>query len=556
MTLSILFYYGLKAHFVISVSHAMLGKKEGDLVNFIRYEINGTSYLTADLSFDLAFWGRKGEVSIVQVSEPMSIAHCLRNDNPIEVEHSIKEDPHFLSRVEQAESRLSTIPFGRALLEEELNNYGVEGWQDVLQLLYLKGQVQILPGVSLETKTCNRCGQQQIIEAPCASCNQWCAYCTLCLQMGRSKACTPLYYIEEPTQEGLPLKAPTLQWEGQLTAAQQEASDQAVSMLTSSNQELLIWAVCGAGKTEVTFRPIEQALRLHQKVLFVTPRKDVVLELVPRFHQAFPKAKIIALHGKSKEKWEEAHLTLSTTHQAIRFYEKFDFIIIDEVDAFPYHNNPMLYYAVERAKKPQANLLYLSATPPDYLRKKPHIRIPARYHRKPLAIPQLLLDPSLTKVLQAGKAYTPIQQILDYLQENQRQAFFFVPFIEGVEELVNQLTKNYRCSMRVEGTNSRDPEREEKVKRFRSGETKILVTTTIMERGVTVPKTDVIVMQADAPIFDEASLVQIAGRAGRSLVDPIGHVIFVAREKTKEMKKAVKHIKEMNAIAKKKGLLD
>ncbi|RXT04489.1 DEAD/DEAH box helicase [Ammoniphilus sp. CFH 90114] len=448
------------------------------------------------------------------------------------------------------------IPDGRALLAEELHTFCQAGWEQAMHSLIREGKARVLPGVCLQEKRCNRCGQQNLIWADCASCCKPCAYCSLCLQMGRSKACTPLYYIGNYVEPMSLLSAPRLKWTGQLTPAQQEASDQAVNLLHQTGKELLIWAVCGAGKTEVTFQPIEEAFQRKQRVLFVTPRKDVVLELLPRLSKAFPEAKIIALHGKSKEKWEEAHLTLSTTHQAIRFYEKFDFIIIDEVDAFPYHNNPMLYYAVNRAKKLHANLLYLSATPPEYLQKKPHVRIPARFHRQPLAIPQLVIDGSLSKILQADQAYSSFQQILHFLQLHQRQAFFFVPYIEGVEKLVSHLSHNYPISIRMEGTHSRDPEREEKVKRFRQGDTRILVTTTIMERGVTVPKADVIVVGADAPIFDEASLVQIAGRAGRSIEDPIGHVIFFACEKTREMKKAVKHIQEMNKIAKKKGLLD
>ncbi len=314
-------------------------------------------------------------------------------------------------------------------------------------------------------------------------------------------------------------------------------------------------AICGAGKTEVTFQPIDAALQMGRNVLLVTPRKDVVLELAPRFREAFPKVKVIALHGKSTEKWEEAHLTLSTTHQAIRFYQKFDFVIIDEVDAYPYHNNPMLYYAVNRARKPDGNTLYLSATPPAALRKIPHVRIPARYHRKPLAIPQIVLDSQLQNRLRLKQEISIFHQILDYLHQNQRQAFFFVPFIEHVGVLVNQLIKNGQ-GLTVAGTHSRDPLREAKVVDFRQGETRVLVTTTIMERGVTVPKTDVLVIGADAPIFDEASLVQISGRAGRSLIDPIGDVVFLAQEKTREMVKAVKHIKEMNKIARKRGLLD
>ena len=39
-------------------------------------------------------------------------------------------------------------------------------------------------------------------------------------------------------------------------------------------------------------------------------------------------------------------------------------------------------------------------------------------------------------------------------------------------------------------------------------------------------------MDADAALFDEAALVQMAGRAGRSADDPCGRVYYVARSRT------------------------
>lgn len=518
------------------------------MISFIRYKCDGREFLTMDLSFDIAYWFEKGERNLIQLTKPNSIGRLDESPHDQQVVHSCHPNQQ---RIQKAKS--TAIPQGRALLGEELQYLVSENWKDAVQFLYLEGQALVIPGVSLKERKCNRCGQSEIVDAPCASCREECAYCRSCLQMGRSKSCMPLFYLSDFKSDFVGKSV--LNWQGTLTPAQQEASNQASEMVRKSNQELLIWAVCGAGKTEVTFQPIDVALQTGRNVLLVTPRKDVVLELVPRFQAAFPGAKVIALHGKSTEKWQEAHLTLSTTHQAIRFYQKFDFIIIDEVDAYPYHNNPMLYYAVHRARKPDGNTLYLSATPPAVLRKIPHVRIPARYHRKPLAIPQLVLDSQLQNRLRKKQEIPIFHQILDYLQQHQRQAFFFVPFIEHVEVLVNQLIKNSH-GLAVAGTHSRDPQREEKVLSFRQGQIRVLVTTTIMERGVTVPKTDVLVIGADAPIFDEASLVQISGRAGRSLVDPIGHVVFLAQEKTREMVKAVNHIKEMNKIASKRGMLD
>jgi competence protein ComFA len=460
-----------------------------------------------------------------------------------------------VDRVAHAFQCREDIPEGRALLEHELDSILPGGWRDAMQLLLLEGKALVLPGVNEEKRQCNRCGSKQLQVRPCASCNRACAYCEACLSMGRSRTCTALFYISPGNNPPLfnPSQASLLHWKGQLTPPQQVAAQQATALLDSQNQRFLVWAVCGAGKTEVSFFPISRALQLGQKVMVVTPRKDVVLELYPRFLKAFPQAKVIALHGSSKEKWQEAQITLSTTHQAIRFYEKFDFIVIDEVDAFPFHNNPMLAFAVERARKKTGNLLYLSATPPDQLKHTPHVRIPARFHRKPLAVPSMILDGDLQKKLKKDQLHPMIQPFLTELLNHNRQAFLFVPYIESVPHftrLLRQLTPF------VEGTHSRDVLREEKVQQFRDGKIRVLVTTTIMERGVTVPKTDVLVYLADAPIFDESSLVQISGRTGRSLEDPIGQVLFFAEEKTKEMVKAIRHIQGMNKLARKRGYLD
>ncbi len=75
-----------------------------------------------------------------------------------------------------------------------------------------------------------------------------------------------------------------------------------------------------------------------------------------------------------------------------------------------------------------------------------------------------------------------------------------------------------------------DPKRKEKVLAFRRGQIPILVTTTILERGVTVPNIDVAVLGAEQPIFTESALVQIAGRVGRSAQYPTGDVRFFILE--------------------------
>jgi competence protein ComFA len=331
-------------------------------------------------------------------------------------------------------------------------------------------------------------------------------------------------------------------------------------------RRFLIWAVTGAGKTEMIFPFIHHTVARGGRVLIATPRKDVVLELQPRIGRAFADFSVVTLYGGSEQHWEQGQITIATTHQLLRFYEAFDLVIIDEIDAFPYHNNPMLAHAAAKVCKPSGMNILLSATPPRAVRQAakrgrlPHVRVPVRFHRHPLPVPQLVSVPPLRKVVQSQAMPSSLFAKLLASVERGAQVFVFVPNIQLVEPMVNILRAKLSHGMSetvvcVEGTSSKDLARTEKVQLFRNREIRMLVTTTILERGVTVPKSDVFIMDADSQLFDEAALVQMAGRAGRSQDDPAGKVYFAAKEITQPQKEAIRQIKQMNRIARKQGYL-
>lgn len=130
----------------------------------------------------------------------------------------------------------------------------------------------------------------------------------------------------------------------------------------------------------------------------------------------------------------------------------------------------------------------------------------------------------------------------------------FVSRISHIAGLLSLLRRSFPGKA-IEGTSSQDPERAEKVAGFRSRAISLLVTTTILERGVTVPRSDVFILDADSGLFDEASLVQMAGRAGRSKDDPDGSVIFLSPQWTRSQRGAISQIRTMNAIARRQGLI-
>ena len=83
--------------------------------------------------------------------------------------------------------------------------------------------------------------------------------------------------------------------------------------MAEPRKRTLVKAARGAGKTEVTFPEIRQALSQGLYVLFAVPRQDVVRELVERFRAAFTGVEIAVHYGG--EPWQaEGELVIATTH--------------------------------------------------------------------------------------------------------------------------------------------------------------------------------------------------------------------------------------------------
>ncbi|TCP26023.1 competence protein ComFA [Scopulibacillus darangshiensis] len=440
--------------------------------------------------------------------------------------------------------------YGREWLLEELP-FNLE----IIQEHIAAGCVTLSPAICIDNKRpcCVRCGNVTpylFSSYDCARCMKRCHYCRQCLTMGVVKQCSSLVTWTGPPPIIPSYEDETLcRWKGTLSDAQADASHSLLKAVRDS-KDFLIWAVCGAGKTEVLFQAIEKLLANGKRTAIATPRTDVVIELLPRLQKAFPSVPISALYGGSTERIPGAPFVIATTHQLLRFKAYFDAIIIDEVDAFPFHHDPMLLYAVKKALKPSSPTIYLTATPTGELKKRflSHrlngVKIPRRYHGHPLPVPKSVWAGNWRKQIKNGRLS---KTFLDWLKERvelQRPIFIFVPSVEVLRQLTRLLNEYVKAG--AASVHAEDPERHQKVADFRKGTIRILVTTTILERGVTVPFADAAVFGADDHVFNESALVQISGRIGRDSRDPGGDIIFFHFGVTLEMVKARTHIMDMN----------
>ena len=301
----------------------------------------------------------------------------------------------------------------------------------------------------------------------------------------------------------------------------------------------LVHAVCGSGKTEIVLSVIRYAIECGERVGFAIPRRDVVIEIYHRMHEIFKRNKVVYVCGGHTEETEGA-LVILTTHQLYRYKKYFDLLIVDEIDAFPFNGNKTLEAFFKNAVK--RNYIMMSATPTDNALKMLEekngetVELFSRYHMHPLPVPKVIKRKWLL-------LHVELVSILRKMLKETKQVFIFTPTIDECELLFMFLKLFVK-----EGTclHSKKDNRQEIIADFRDKKYKYIVTTAILERGVTFPNLQVIVFKADHSIYDSHALIQIAGRVGRKRDYPEGEVIFLVHDINEEINKSIAEIERAN----------
>lgn len=320
----------------------------------------------------------------------------------------------------------------------------------------------------------------------------------------------------------------------ELTSSQLKASHQ-LKEYASSGKDCLVYACCGAGKTEICFEVMTHFLNLGKKVGFAISRRQVVLEICERLKKAYPSLKVIAVcQGHSDI--DDGDLIVCTMHQLYRYTSTFDLLIMDEVDAFPYKNNEVLENIAMHSC--QGVKIYLTATPTEKMlnevqaNKLAMIELFMRPHGHVLIEPKIIQIPFSMQLL---FTYT-------LLKKYSGQWLVFLPTISQV----NIFSKIFSNIMACDGITSKTTNSEEILDKFKKKQFSVLFTSTILERGITIKGVDVMVLESNHPVFDEASLIQIVGRVGRDPKNPTGHAYLLGSSNSFAMKRCVNAIRKMN----------
>lgn len=324
-----------------------------------------------------------------------------------------------------------------------------------------------------------------------------------------------------------------------LSKEQKEISDKVLQNY-KDKKDTLINAVCGAGKTELVYAVMAYCMSQGKNVAFAVPRRDVVIELWARIKEAFPSNFVISLYGGHTERLE-GDIVVLTTHQLYRYEKYFDLIILDEIDAFPFNNNKLLSSMFFRSVR--GNIVMMSATPTKEAlayftgENKEILELNTRFHRHPLPVPRVVKKIGILK-------FCWLVERLKRYQKEKKPVFIFTPTIARCEYVYKVLKIFVKNGSFV---HSKCKNRSEIINKFKKGEFDYLVTTAVLERGVTLKNLQVVIFDADNNIYDTKALIQISGRVGRKIDAPEGEVTFLVNKETKEIGETIKTINYKNS---------
>lgn len=337
-----------------------------------------------------------------------------------------------------------------------------------------------------------------------------------------------------------------------LTSSQKEAME-AILADMASNQVMnrLVQGDVGSGKTVIAFAALYAVIQQGYQGALMVPTEVLAKQHLLAFEKLFSHIdgnyRVALLTGSmTKKQREEAYKKIKSheidvvigTHALLQDGVEFDklaLVIADEQHRFGVMQRQNL-----AQKGAQPHILVMSATPiPRTLAVilygdldvtqifvKPQGRLP---------IKNVVIEPKDRK-----KAYAHIAKEV----QKGHQAYVICPMVEEGEESSLENVMNYGAKLKTYFNNRyfieilhgkmQQKEKDDIMERFTHGKIDILVSTTVIEVGVDVPKATVMMIE-NAERFGLASLHQLRGRVGRS--DLQSYCIFVRTSEKENAKK-------------------
>jgi len=314
----------------------------------------------------------------------------------------------------------------------------------------------------------------------------------------------------------------------ELTNAQDMALSEISDDMRSENRMLrLLQGDVGSGKTVVALMAMATAIECGAQAVLMAPTEVLARQHFATIAPLAEKAglDVVVLTGRDKGKPRqatldklasgEAHIAIGThaLFQDDVVYHNLGFAVIDEQHRFGVHQRLQL-----TDKGAGVDVLVMTATPiPRTLMLTAYGDMDvSRLMEKPVG-----RKPIDTRVLSAGRMEEMVAGIERSLQSGAK-VFWICPLVEesekidlaAAEERHQELSHVFGKRVGLIHGRMKAAEKDAAMAAFSSGETRILVATTVIEVGVDIPDATVMVIE-HAERFGLAQLHQLRGRVGR-----------------------------------------
>ncbi|ELS33321.1 MULTISPECIES: transcription-repair coupling factor [Pseudanabaena] len=354
---------------------------------------------------------------------------------------------------------------------------------------------------------------------------------------------------DNPWQQEMEDSFPYQATPDQLKATQDVKQD----MESSRPMDRLVCGDVGFGKTEVAIRTIFKAVTTGKQAALLVPTTILAQQHYHSLQERYAAYPInIALLNRFRTKVEKKEICrkLKTgeldivvgTHQLLSKdveFKDLGLLVIDEEQRFGVAQKEKI-----KTMKTEVDVLTLSATP-----------IPRTLYMAMSGVREMSLittpPPSRRSIMTHLSRYNPELVRAAIRQELDRggQIFYVVSRIDDIEEVsarVHEMLPSVR--MAIAHGQMPESELESTMLNFSSGESDMMICTTIIESGLDIPRVNTIIIE-DAQRFGLAQLYQLRGRVGRAGIQAHAWLFYQEKgELTDIARKRLKAIQEFTHL--------
>ncbi|HLC76425.1 MAG TPA: transcription-repair coupling factor [Candidatus Peribacterales bacterium] len=373
----------------------------------------------------------------------------------------------------------------------------------------------------------------------------------LALYAKRAKAKGFSYASDTPTQKKFEEAFPYSETPGQIKAIQDIKRD----MEDSHPMDRLVCGDVGFGKTEVAMRAAFKAVQAGKQVAFIAPItiladqhyktfkkrledagcNDVRIDMLSRFRSKAEQAVIL-------EKLRKGDLDIVIgTHRLLQEDVQFfnlGLVMIDEEQRFGVKQK-------ERLKEMRANIdiLTLTATP---IPRTLNLSLHKFRDITTITTPPPGRLPIITEVRKYSDAL--VRQTILAEKKRDGQVYVLHNRVETIDAFAEKLRKLIPEATFVVAHGQLKPETlEERIMAFKDGKFDVLVSSTIIENGIDLPRANTLIVN-EAEHFGLSQLYQLRGRVGRGKVQAYAYFLYHTQRLQDDAKKRLRAIVEASEL--------